>query len=280
MDIVTDAMTAFKMTETDKFCDILAVASSATNTSVDQMGEAFKYCAPVCGGLGITAKDTAVFLGTLANQSIKGSQAGTTLRKGLQNLAKPTKEMTAQMQKYGIELKTTKDGNIDLYAQMVNVRQAMKGLSAEQKEQAIATIFGTTATAGWMAILNNTDEEFEQLTQEIYGCEGAVDQMNAVMRETPEYKMELLNSAIERLKTTLGEQLLPILMPVVDTLTNIINKIADWAEAHPKLAQAIMIVVGVVAVFIGIIASVLSLISYFSINFSFFMAYFIFFLCQ
>ena len=102
MDIVTDAMTAFKMTEADKFCDILAVASSATNTSVDQMGEAFKYCAPVCGGLGISAKDTAVFLGTLANQSIKGSQAGTTLRKGLQNLAKPTKEMTTQMKKYGI----------------------------------------------------------------------------------------------------------------------------------------------------------------------------------
>lgn len=111
-DIVTDALTAFGMSASDsgKFADILASASSNANTNVSMMGETFKYIAPVAGALGYSAEDTALAIGLMANSGIKASQAGTSLRSSLTNLADPTKEMMSLMVQLG--LATTDTANI------------------------------------------------------------------------------------------------------------------------------------------------------------------------
>ena len=103
-DIVTDALTAFGLSAKDSshFSDILAAASSNANTNVSMMGETFKYAAPVLGSLGYTAEDAALAIGLMANAGIKSSQAGTSLRGAITNLAKPTDTVAAAMDKYGI----------------------------------------------------------------------------------------------------------------------------------------------------------------------------------
>ena len=88
------------------FADILAAASTNANTNVSMLGESFKYAAPVAGSFGISAEDTSVALGLMANAGIKASQAGTSLRTGLTNLAKPTKQMQTYMDKFSTNLST------------------------------------------------------------------------------------------------------------------------------------------------------------------------------
>ncbi|MFQ7877314.1 phage tail tape measure protein [Enterocloster sp.] len=99
-DIVTDAMTAFGMSadESARFADVLAQASSNSNTNVGMMGETFKYVAPVAGAFGYTVEDVAVATGLMAN-GIKAEKAGTAMRTMLTNLAKPTKQMQGYMDK-------------------------------------------------------------------------------------------------------------------------------------------------------------------------------------
>ena len=115
-DIVTDALTAFGLSAKDSghFADVLAAASSNANTNVSMLGESFKYAAPVAGALGVNAEDTSLALGLMANAGIKASQAGTNLRTGLTNLAKPTKQMQTYMDKYNIALVANDDGSINL----------------------------------------------------------------------------------------------------------------------------------------------------------------------
>lgn len=82
-DIVSDAITAFGL-EADRcshFANILAAASANANTNVALMGETFKYCAADAGSLGFLAEDTVTAIGLMASAGIKGSQAGTALRK-------------------------------------------------------------------------------------------------------------------------------------------------------------------------------------------------------
>ena len=112
-DIVTDSMTAFGLSadQAAHFSDVLAQASNKSNTNVALMGETFKYVAPVAGALGYSIEDTAVAIGLMANNGIKGSQAGTALRSTLSRLAKPTDEVQAAMDKLGISL-TDSEGNI------------------------------------------------------------------------------------------------------------------------------------------------------------------------
>ncbi len=78
-DIVTDALTAFgmKASQAAELADLLASASSSSNTNVAMLGESFKYVAPLFGALNYSAEDAALALGLMANAGIKGSQSGT-----------------------------------------------------------------------------------------------------------------------------------------------------------------------------------------------------------
>lgn len=105
-DIVTDALTAFGLTaeDTSHFVDVLAQASANSNTTVAQMGEAFKYLATTGGVLGYSIDDVATALGLLANNGIKGSMAGTTMRRILTSLIAPSDDAAEAMQKLGLYL--------------------------------------------------------------------------------------------------------------------------------------------------------------------------------
>lgn len=105
-DIVTDALTAFGLTaaDTGHFVDVLAAASANSNTTVSMMGEAFKYVAPSAGSLGYTIDDIAVALGLAANNGIKASQAGTSLRQIFNTLIKPSDDAKDAMDRLGLSL--------------------------------------------------------------------------------------------------------------------------------------------------------------------------------
>lgn len=128
-DIVTDALTALKLEakDTTKFVDILAAASSNSNTNVSMMGESFKYAAPLMGTLfeetGTQAEDTAIALGLMADAGIKASQGGTSLRRILTNMVKPTEGVEKAMEELGIRLYDT-DGNMNSFLTIMEQMRA------------------------------------------------------------------------------------------------------------------------------------------------------------
>lgn len=182
-DIVTDALTTFGLSASDSshFADVLAAASSNANTNVSMLGESFKYCAPVAGSLGMSAEDTAVALGLMANSGIKASQAGTALRTGLTNLAKPTKQMQTYMDKYGISLTDSSGNMLSMRELMVSLRGKMGGLSEAEQAAAASAIFGKNSMAGWLAIINASDEDFDKLCDSIDTCTMSYDRFSEAM---------------------------------------------------------------------------------------------------
>lgn len=105
-DIVTDALTAmgYKAKDAAQFANVLTVAASNSNTTVGQLGEAFKYIATTGGVMGYTIDDVAVALGLLANNGIKAGQAGTSMRQILNTLIAPTDKAAAAMDALGLSL--------------------------------------------------------------------------------------------------------------------------------------------------------------------------------
>lgn len=135
-DIVTDALTAFgeSANEAGRLADILAAASSNSNTNVAMMGETFKYAAPVAGALGYSMEDTALAIGLMANAGIKSSQAGTSLRAILTNLSSPTEKIEQGMKTLGISL-TDDEGKMKSFREvMVELRTAFSEGNLTQEE--------------------------------------------------------------------------------------------------------------------------------------------------
>lgn len=208
-DIVTDAMTALQISaegytngvqNAEHFTNVLAATMANSNTDVDQLGEAFKYVAPLAGAAGIEAEDLSLALGLMANVGVKASQAGTSLRQALKSVISPTDKAAAVMDEYGVSLfdaeGNTKDMRVfmdelrgtfgdlavDVYdasGELKTAEQIMEEYghslptSQQEKLNAIVQIFGTRALPGILGIIEQSDESYNSLADAINGSDKA-----------------------------------------------------------------------------------------------------------
>lgn len=200
-DIVTDALTAFGLAASDSghFADVLAKASSNSNTNVYMMGETFKYVAPLAGAMGYSIEDTAVAIGLMANAGIKGSEAGTALRATLTRLVKPPDAAAQAMKQLGIEV-TNADGSMKpLNETILDLREAFAGLTESEQAEKAAAIAGQEAMSGLLAIVNASDADFAQLTEQINNANDAAGEMAEIMNDNLQGQIVLFKSALEGL---------------------------------------------------------------------------------
>lgn len=231
-DIVTDALTAFGLQAKDSahFADVLAKASSKSNTNVGLMGETFKYVAPVAGALGYSIEDTAVAIGLMANSGIKGSQAGTALRSTLTRLAKPTKQVQQAMDDLGISLTNT-DGTMKPFNQlMLEMRDRFSGLTEAQKAQYSAMLAGQEGMSGLLAIINSSDEDFQKLTDEINNANGAAKYMAEIMMDNTKGAIEQLKGSLESAGIIIGDKLAPYIRSLAEWITGLVEKFNSLDE--------------------------------------------------
>lgn len=254
-DIVTDALTAFGLSAKDSshFSDILAAASSNANTNVSMMGETFKYAAPVLGSLGYTAEDAALAIGLMANAGIKSSQAGTSLRGAITNLAKPTDTVAAAMDKYGISLTDSSGKMLSLRELMEQLRQKLGGLSEAEQAQAAAALFGKNAMSGMLAIINGSDKDFEKLAGAIDNCDGSSEKMANTMNDNLQGQITILMSQLQELAISFGEILMPKIRDIVTHIQNFVDKLNAMDEGQKETILRIgMFVAALAPMLIGL----------------------------
>lgn len=248
-DIVTDALTAFGLSAKDSghFADILAAASSNANTNVSMMGETFKYCAPIAGALGFSAEDTAEAIGLMANAGIKSSQAGTTLRTIMNNLAGEVKICGSNIGEVVVAT-TNADGSMrDLSDILADCRVAFAGLSESEKAAAAETLVGKNAMSGFLALMNAAPADIEKLSGAIAGCGGTAEKMAETMQDNLAGQLTILKSQLEELAISFGE----LLMPAIRMIVGWIQTFVDWLNGMGEGTKKVIVTIALLAAAIG-----------------------------
>ncbi len=226
-DIVTDSLTAFGLTAKDAahFSDVLAITANASNTNVANLGQTFKYVAPVAGALGYSIEDMSIAIGLMANSGIKAETAGTVLRATLTNLAKPTDQVAGYMKQLNISL-TDAQGNVKPFNQLMGeMRESFSKLTDAQKAEYAAGIAGKEAMSGLLAIVNASGEDFAALTEQIYNCNGAADKAAKTMQDNLKGSITLLGSALESLGIEFYESVDTPLKDIVSTANGMVEQL-------------------------------------------------------
>lgn len=262
-DIVTDAMTAFGLSaeESGHFADVLAAASNSANTNVAMLGESFKYVAPVAGALNFTIEDTSVALGLMANSGIKASQAGTSLRSLMTNLARPAGAAADAIEVLGLSLTDTTGQVKPLDDIMVELRDTFGDLTEAEKAQYAAMLAGQEGMSGLLAIVNASETDFAKLTKNINDAGGTAQKMADTQLDTLEGKITILQSALEGLSISFGEVLLPMLTDLVKGITGVVDKfnsLDDSTKESIVRFAAIAAAIGPVLIILGNVVSMIS----------------------
>ena len=218
--------------------DVLAKNAAATNAAVVDTGEAMKYVAPVAKSMGIEFEETAAAIGIMADAGIKGSQAGTTLRGALSRIAKPTKAMQETMDSLGLSFYDS-NGKMKSLADITEMLETkMSGLTDEQKNQALITLFGQESLSGMMALMDRGSGEVRKLTDEYKNCDGSAKDMAKTMQDNLSGAVEEFGGSVESLGIEIFENIEGPLKKAVKSGTEELNKLTK-AVKNNKIEEIV-----------------------------------------
>lgn len=198
-DMITDSQTALGLTldETKVLVDQMAKAASKSNTSVEQLGEAILTVGGTAQYMAGGTEELNTVLGLLADNGIKGSEAGTHLRNMILKLASPTDDAAALIKDLGVEIFDA-EGRMRSFADIFpDLNAAMADFTDEEKIQAFSTLFNVRDVAAANALLGTSIERWDELGDAILDSAGAAEQMAAVQLDNLQGDLTLLKSATE-----------------------------------------------------------------------------------
>ena len=241
-DIVTDTMSMFGMeaSEATKMTDMLAYAQANSNTDVQQLGEALKYCGASANAMGYDLADTTALLGTFADQGLKGSSAGTTLNAMFRDMKKNAKDGAIAIGDTNVAIVDANGNYRDMTDILADVEKATEGMTQAERDMALSSIWGTEALKGVNMAFEAGVPKIREFEEGIRNSDGAASEMYDTMQNNLQGAIDNMKSAFEGLLITIGQRLIPIFQNLVEGITNIFT----WFNNLNPAIQNVIIGVG------------------------------------
>jgi TP901 family phage tail tape measure protein len=241
-DIVTDTMSMFGMqaNEATKMTDMLAYAQANSNTDVQQLGEALKYCGASANAMGYDLADTTALLGTFADQGLKGSSAGTTLNAMFRDMKKNAKDGAIAIGDTNVAIVDTNGNYRDMTDILADVQKATEGMTQAERDMALSSIWGTEALKGVNMAFEAGVPKIREFEDGIRKSDGAASEMYNTMQNNLQGAIDNMKSAFEGLLIIIGQRLIPIFQNLVEGITNIFT----WFNNLNPAIQNVIIGVG------------------------------------
>lgn len=216
-DMVTDAQTALGLSleETSIMVDQMAAASSNTNTSVAQLGEAFLTIGGNAKNLSGGTQELSQMLGVMADNGIKGAEAGTHLRNIMLAMNPTTDAACAAWEKLGISAYDANGELRDLPTVFQELNAAMDGMTDQEKTDMLSDMFNKTDLAAVNALLDTTADRYDEVAAAIEDSAGASQKMAETQLDNLSGDITLFKSALEGAQIAVADQLTPTLREFV-----------------------------------------------------------------
>ncbi len=241
-DLVTDYLSAFGMEaqQSTYFADMLSYAQANSNTTAEALGEAYKNCAANLNAAGQDIETTTAMLSVMADQGLKGSEAGTALNAVM-------RDMTAKMKDGAIAIGDTQgqvmdaNGNYrDMTDILMDVESATQGMGDAERAAALSATFTADSTKGLNLIMNAGVGKASEFEEALRGSEGAASAMAETMNDNLEGKMKTLNSNFEELQLKLYDAVQPALNAVADAANGLVSAF-NWVIENSNWLLPILI---------------------------------------
>lgn len=222
-DIASGILNGFglKATEIGRVDDVLTKAFLATATSLQDLGESFKYVGPVANSAGMSFEETAAAIGLMGNAGIKGSEAGTALRGALAAMLKPSKLAENTLRAIGVTV-------VDAHGKLLPLVDIIGQLGKAGASTAdMMAIFGIESGPGMMALVSQGAGALQSLTGDLRNAGGTADRVAKIQMQGLNGALDNLSSSAEGLMIAIGDAgLLAILTRLVDKATALLSRMA------------------------------------------------------
>ena len=247
-DLVTDYLSAFGLEadQAGRMADVLTYAQANSNTSTQQLGEAFKNCAVNAHNAGMTLEETTAIIGKLADKGLKGSEAGTALNAVI-------RDMTQKMKNGSIEIGNTKvavqdaNGNFrDMSDIVADVTKATEGMGDAERTAALQSTFTADSIKAIGILCNTGADDIDEFTQALENSKGTAQKVSDLMNNTLSGSLKQLGSAWEALQLSLGDTTGPLSL-----LIGMFTKFLQALNKLPGPVKQFIVTIALIAAAVG-----------------------------
>ena len=207
-EVAGNVLRAFQLqaSETGRVTDVMAQSFNSTALDMETFSLSMKFVAPVAASAGVSLEETTALLGLLADAGIKGSTAGTSLRRIISELGAGSEPVTEK-------IKQLAAGGLDLTSAMDEVgREAQSAL----------------------LVLGNNIDKVDGLTKGLEDSAGAAKEMAGIMDDTSQGALKRMQSAVEGAQIKLGEALAPAIISVMDGVANLASYFSTLSQGTQR----------------------------------------------
>lgn len=280
-ELVANTLNTFnlKAREAADVANSLANAANISSSDVKDIGEAFKYVAPLAAKANVSVDQTNAILAELANQGLKGSIAGTGFRKFLASLQAPAGAAANTLEALGVNTYNAQGKMRPLGAIIDDLNRGMSDLTDAEKNKALKQIFGLTGIVSASVILKNGSKGLAEYTKGVQragaaqdlaasktrGLKGTLDKITASIKSTTESLYRQYSPAVDKalrqdvipaVKET-AKSVLEAVKPIASSLVPVLKLTAQTAGAVVKVLNALPGPVKTIGIEAGIAALVL-----------------------
>ena len=233
-EILVDTMKGFGIafTESERVTDVLSKAVISSNMNYEQLGQTLSMVSGVAALTNNTLEETAAVIATMANVGIKGTRAGTSLRRALLNLAAPLSSIRQELEKWDVAVFDA-NGKMKPFIQLVGeLSDKLKDASEEERNMAFRVIFGARAIAGQIAIFNRGADSLNQFTKELENSGGTAQRIADKQMKSFGNQIGIIWQKIKNLTRIIGEALAPGMERLAKVTGKMIDMLKEWGNKH------------------------------------------------
>ena len=254
-DIAANSMRIFgiEASQMSDVADVLTVTANSSAQTLIDLFEALKMGGPQAAAAGESIRETSAAIAVLANMGIKGSLAGTALRKSFSQFAKV--KVQDQLRSVGVET-VDANGNLRKMAEIMrDISKVLSSMPTAERLSFAEDIFDIRGSLAGLTLTANTDE-LDAMLVRLQDVEGVAAKTATAMDAGLGGSFRLWESAVEGSLNAIAEAMNSTLQPLIVKVTDVINAFTHWIEANRGLVTAFAVTVagaaGLAVVLIGI----------------------------
>lgn len=225
-DLVTDYLTAFgmKSEEAGTMADMMAYAQSNSNTTVQDLADAYGNCAANMNANGQSIATTTALLSKLADNGLKGSMAGTALSASMRDIVNSMEDGQITIGDTSIAVADS-EGNFRNYIDILaDIEKATDGMGTAQKTSALSMVFTSYSIKAMNMLMQTGADSVEKFSEKLTDCDGYAAQTAKTLNDNLAGDMKSLSSAAEGVQIAMSERLNPSLRELAQNGTKYLKE--------------------------------------------------------
>lgn len=246
-DIGSNILTQFQLSadQMDRVGDTLTGTFTRSNTDLRALGDTMKYAGPVASSLGVSLEQAAAMAGMLANNGLRGSDAGTAMRATLSRLASPPKAAAKALAELGVSVADANGKMRPMESVLTDLFKATQKYGQVDRVGFFKDIAGEEAFVGLQTLVQSAGSgALQKMTAELQAAAGESSTVAKKMADNLGGDLKELDSAWEAFRIQIEELADGTLRRLSQGLSDVINWMTDWSQKNPVLSKTLLACAG------------------------------------